>query len=190
MSYEPKKAAQLIAYLIMKSGGDRLNILKAVKLVYLVDRYSLEKFGFPVLEERRVSMPHGPVNSLTYDYLNGVYDPDPVGWSEVLRDRENHNIALANSDLSIEGLDELSDADIECADAVWASFGHMTQWELRDWTHDPSHIPEWEEPNGGSTVIPLQRILNAVGVSNAEEFANEAESFRHIEDAFRRARLN
>jgi uncharacterized phage-associated protein len=190
MSYEPKKAAQLIAYLIMKAGGDSLNILKAVKLVYLVDRQSIRRFGFPILDEKRCSMPHGPVNSVTYEYMNGMYDPDEAGWSEFLRDRENHNIALAKADLSPDDLDELSDADVQCADAVWQEFGHMTQWELRDWTHDPRNIPEWEDPNGGSTVIPLQRILNAVGVQNAEDFVKEVEGMRRVDEAFRRARLH
>ena len=65
MTYEPKKAAQLIAYLILKSGQDRLYVLKTIKLVYLVDRESIKRFGFPVLDEKRCSMPHGPVNSMT-----------------------------------------------------------------------------------------------------------------------------
>lgn len=42
MSYEPRKAAQLIVYLILKSGGPALNVLKAVKLVYMIDRESIK----------------------------------------------------------------------------------------------------------------------------------------------------
>lgn len=190
MSYEPRKAAQLIAYLIMKSGEGRLNILKAVKLVYLVDRESIRSFGFPVLDEKRCSMPHGPVNSRTYEYINGIYDPDEAGWSAFLSDRENHTITLANIELAPKDLDELSDADLECADKVWDEFGHMTQWQLRDWTHDPHNIPEWEDPNGGSTIIPLQRILHAVGVPNADEFEAEAQIVRRADEAFKRARLH
>ena len=38
MTYDPRKAAQTIAYLTVKNGRTPLNILKAVKLVYLADR--------------------------------------------------------------------------------------------------------------------------------------------------------
>ncbi len=189
MTYDPRKAAQLIAYLISKSGSGRLNVLKAIKLVYLVDRESLKRFGFPVLEERRCAMPRGPVNSKTYSYVNGECDPDEAGWSEFLRDRENHDIALANAQTTIDMLDELSDADTECADAVWAEFGHMNQWELCDWTHDPRNVPEWEDPNGGSNPIPVQRIMRAVGVPDIEKFIEEAAAQSNIEAAFASARL-
>jgi uncharacterized phage-associated protein len=189
MSYEPRKAAQIIAYLILKSGGQCLNVLKAVKLVYLADRESIARYGFPVLDERRCSMPHGPVNSFTYSYINGEYDAEGTGWSEFLRDRENHNIALASENISESDLDELSDADIECVEAVWAKFGSMSQWDLRDWTHDPRNVPEWEDPKGGSVEIPLQRILNVVGVDGGEKFAELAADFGQIDQAFAKARV-
>jgi len=73
-SYNARKAAQVIAYLAMKAGHARLPVLKAVKLVYLADRESLSRFGFPLLEEPQVSMPHGPVNSTTYSHINGEED--------------------------------------------------------------------------------------------------------------------
>jgi uncharacterized phage-associated protein len=188
MSYEPKKAAHLIAALILKAGGQSINMLKAVKLVYLIDRESIRQFGFPVLDENRVSMPRGPVNSTTYSHINGEYDLDACGWSEILQDRANHKMALAQ-DLTPADLDELSDADLGCVDVVWAQFGHMTQWELVEWTHDPRNVPEWEDPNGGSTVIPIQRILHAVGVADAEAFVEAANAMKAIDRTFESARV-
>lgn len=188
MSYNPRKAAQLVSYLILKSGSDTLSVLKAIKLVYLVDRESLRRFGFPVLDEMRCSMPHGPVNSMTYGYIAGDYDPEGSGWSDYLRDRENHTIALAQPGLSFDDLDELSEADMECADAVWAEFGHMNKWQLRNWTHEPSNVPEWEDPHGGSSIIPIQRIMNAVGVQDAQRFVEVGVACKEIDDAFKVAR--
>lgn len=189
MSYEPKKAAQLIAALILKAGGETINLLKAVKLVYLIDRESIRRYGFPVLDEPRVSMPRGPVNSTTYSHINGEYDLEACGWSEILQDRANHKIALAHQGVAFDDLDELSDADLECVEAVWAQFGHMSQWDLVDWTHNPKNIPEWEDPNGGSTVIPLQRILHSVGVENAEDFADVSKAMKAADRAFESARV-
>lgn len=190
MAYEPKKAAQLIAYLILRSGGDRLNVLKTIKLVYLVDRESIQRFGFPVLDEKRCSMPHGPVNSSTYGYAAGDYNPEGTGWSDYLRDRENHMIALARDAITLDDLDELSDADIECADAVWDRFGGFDHWRLRDWTHDARNIPEWEDPNGGSTIIPLQRIINAVALPNGDQFFEASEDQKHLDSVFKSVRVH
>lgn len=189
MSYEPKKAAQLIAALIIKAGGNSINLLKAVKLVYLIDRESIRRYGFPVLDEARVSMPRGPVNSMTYSHINGEYDLDECGWSDILQDRANHKMALADEQLNLDDLDELSDADLTCVETVWAQFGHMNQWDLVNWTHDPKNVPEWEDPNGGSTVIPLQRILNAVGVTDAEWFVEASKAMKAVDRTFESARV-
>ena len=190
MAYEPRKAAQLIAYLILKSGFKSLSVLKAVKLVYLVDRESIRRYGFPVLDEPRVSMPHGPVNSWTLNFINGYVDDQGTGWADFVTDRENHMISLARPDIVQEDFDELSEADEQCADVVWARFGAMDRWSLRDWTHETSNVPEWKNPGLGSAEISLLSILRAVGVENAEEFDATAQAFTAIDKAFEAARMN
>ena len=131
-------------------------MLGQIKLVYLIDRESIKRFGFPVLDEKRFSMPYGPVNSMTYSYVAGAYNPELTGWSDFLRDRENHNVALANNAIQVADLDELSDADIECAPTrIWAAFGRMDQWQLSAFdARSRQRLPEWEDPHGGSTEIP------------------------------------
>jgi uncharacterized phage-associated protein len=189
MAYEPRKAAQLIAYLIGKSGSNSLNLLKVVKLVYLVDRESLARSGFPVLDEPRFSMPHGPVNSTTLDHLNGFYNLSPYNWADFLTDREHNVIGLSRDYIEREDLDELSDADVECADEVWRQFGGMDQWQLRDWTHDPQNVPEWQDPQGGREPITLLEILRALNVENAEEMAELSASLKTVDNAFQAARV-
>jgi uncharacterized phage-associated protein len=164
--YNPLKAAQVIAYFAYKTPSKTLDVLKAIKLVYLADRESIARFGASILDERRVSMRHGPVNSDTYAYVNGEYDLDACGWSSYLEDRANHQIG-AKDGMNIADLDELSEADIQCLDAVWAKFGSMNKWEIRDWTHEKDNIPEWEDPNGSSSPIPLDRIMRVVGIEGA-----------------------
>ena len=170
MSYDPRKAAQTVAYLTVKNGRSPLNILKAVKLVYLADRESVSRYGFPIQDEPHYSMPHGPVNTTTYEFMKGEIHPEAArGWSEFLTDRSNHRIGLRNPDVSVDDLDELSDADLLVLDAVWEEFGAMDQWQLRDWTHDPHNVPEWEDPNGSSQLIPLRRMMDALGIENAAD---------------------
>lgn len=164
--YNPVKAAQVIAYLARKVPGKSLHVLKVMKLLYLADRERIARFGAPILDERRVSMPHGPVNSQTYSHINGEHDLDACGWSTFLEDRANHQIAVKEA-ISDDDLDELSEADTQCLDIVWEKFGQMDQWELRDWTHDKKNIPEWEDPNGSSVSIPLERIMTMIGIEEA-----------------------
>lgn len=178
--YNPLTAAQLIAYLALKTEGKTINVLKAIKLVYLVDRESIKRWGVPVLDENRYSMPHGPVNSYTYSHINGERDLESCGWSNFLEDRENHMIAVKNN-ITVDDFDELSDADIQCLDAVWEQFGAMGQFELRDWTHNGDNIPEWEDPNGSSEIIPLERIMRAVNVKDSDAQAQLLKEHNAIE---------
>jgi uncharacterized phage-associated protein len=63
--YNARKAAQVAAFFAKAQGG-KINVLKLVKLIYLADRLALETFEHPILEDKFVSMDHGPVNSITF----------------------------------------------------------------------------------------------------------------------------
>lgn len=177
MTYNPRKASQTIAYFAMQTGENEINVLKAVKLVYLADRENISRSGFPILDERRVSMRNGPVNSLTYNHLKGEVHPEfDGGWSEFVEDRRGHLVGLANHSISEDDLDELSDDEVETLQIVWQKFGALDQWELVDFTHNEDNLPEWEDPQGaGSKTIPLERIISAAGIPEAKQHADEVE---------------
>lgn len=128
-------------------------------------------------------MPHGPVNSKTYSHVNGEYDLDGCGWSDFLEGRANYQIG-AKGQITVDDLDELSDADIQALDKVWNKFGHMTKWQLRDWTHSRKNVPEWEDPRGSSSPIPLERILTLLQIENADEHADLIEDHKYIDRIF------
>jgi len=180
MPYNPRKAAQTIAYFALQDAGT-INVLKAIKLVYLADRESLRLRGHPIQDEARSSMPHGPVNSVTYDWIKGSYRDDGT-WSAVLTDREGHNVAVADGDLTIDDLDELSERELAILENIWQQFGHMDQFALADWTHDPGNVPEWEDPNGSSKPIRLATMMAAVGLDHPLERARELEGVNSASD--------
>lgn len=184
VGYNARKAAQVIAYLAKKSANKRLHVVKAIKLVYLADRESIARYGFPILDETRVSMRHGPVNSATYSHINGEYDLEDCGWSEFLRDRSGHQVSV-RPNIRTDDLDELSDADVDCLDEIWRRFGYMNEWDLRDWTHKRKNVPEWENPGGTSIAIPLERLMSILGLENADEQAMIIEDFRRIDEVFK-----
>ncbi len=175
--FNAKKAAQVVAYFANQAASKRLNVVKAVKLVYLADRESISRFGFPILDDDRFSMPLGPVNSTTYRFINGELEHKE--WSELLQDRENHELSVTTAGASSD-LDELSDADIDCLAETWRRFGAMDQWALVDWTHNAKNIPEWEDPNGSSVLIPLQRIMSLLSMENATEHSAVVEDHKKM----------
>lgn len=184
MGYNPRKAAQTIAYLAIKNSKKPLDVLKAVKLVYLADRLSIQNYGFPIQDEYRASMKHGPVNLDTYSYIQGERSTSGGDWTIYLRDREDHKVALADRTVDCDDLDELSDADIETLDKVWSVFGNMEKWDLVQWTHKPENVPEWEDPNGSSSRIPIGRLLSILGVENAAEHAEQLYEIERTDDSF------
>lgn len=178
MTYNPRKASQTVAFFAIRTGKNAINVLKAVKLVYLSDRENIARYGFPILDERRVCMKLGPVNSFTYDHIKGEVRPeDDGGWAEFVSDRAGYNVGLASDNLGLDDLDELSDSELSTLESVWATFGHMDQWELVAYTHDTANIPEWIDPKSqGSKTITLGSMLAAIGIPSHKEHALEMES--------------
>lgn len=172
--YEVERAAQILAYFALQAKGRALNILKAMKLVYLADRESIRRFGEPMLEEPRYSFPRGPVNHMTYE-LATKRDGHPAEWSRYLHSRANGNDIAVRGNVVFSALGELSEDDVECLDAVWREFGWMDEHVLCAWTHKPENVPEWSNPHGGRKPISLADMLAAVGIPDARLRAEDLE---------------
>lgn len=162
--FNEKRTAQAAAFMLHRAGG-RLPLLKLMKLLYLAERESLRVFGEPISGDRLVSMPHGPVLSKTLDMMNGWGGDMQGGWNAWVEDRSGHDLALRDpSMIRSPELDllELSQGDLEVLEAVWKQFGHMSKYELVEYTHSGA-CPEWEDPRGSSRPIPIRRVLKGVG---------------------------
>jgi len=180
--FNTRKAAQVVAFFAGKQGGS-IPVLKLAKLIYIADRMNMGKYDYPISGDRLVSMDHGPVNSITLNLINGL-SLDKREWDEFVSDRADHEVA-AKRHFANEDLDELSDADVATLEEVWAAFGHMGKYAIRDWTH--KHCPEWEDPNGSSNPIPYERVFKFLGKDNAEELAERVESERALRAALSNA---
>jgi uncharacterized phage-associated protein len=155
--YNARKAAHVAAYFALKAGGS-INVLKLVKLAYLADRQFLTEYDEPILFDRLVSMEHGPVDSSLLSLING--EVEHPQWTSIINAKANHVVGL-NEAVGPDNLDELSEAEIDVLNTVWQQFGHMNQWQLRDYTHD--NCPEWEDPFKSSYIIPYERIFKYLG---------------------------
>lgn len=177
--YNARKAAQVVAFFARQQGG-MINVLKLTKLVYLADRKNIEKFDFPITWDNFVSMDHGPVDSITYDCINGMQD-SADGWNEFVTDRQGYNVGLMRP-VEDDDLDELSVAETGTLHEVWNQFGHMTKFQIRDWTHE--NCPEWEDPHGSSAPIPFSRLLKFLGKNDADEIEQDLLNERALKVAF------
>ncbi len=166
-NFDPRKAAEVAAFMLHRAGG-RLPVIKLIKLMYLAERESLITFGEPLIGDRLVSMPHGPVLSMTLNQMNG--DGDIAAqqlWDSWIDARENHEVSLkAAHGLKTPETDllSLSESDFEVLQSIWSQFGHWDKWVLRDYTHT-SACPEWQDPEGSNLPISYERLLEVNGKS-------------------------
>ncbi len=82
------KATEASCELLQRAGG-QLNIMKLVKLLYLLDRLSIDRRNIPVVGGDYLSMRNGPVTSEVLDLINSgrlFGDPD-TRWDECVSDR-------------------------------------------------------------------------------------------------------
>lgn len=166
--YNEKKAAQAAAYFLFRASG-ALSILKLMKLLYLAERRSFEKHGEPMIGDRLVSMPQGPVLSRTYNLMNGELPSVEGGWESWIADRAEHDLALRNSEAlrsPEQDLLELSDADLAILAETWDRFGGMDQWQLRDYTH--ASCPEWKDPDGSMIPMKPEELFAALKFTPAQ----------------------
>lgn len=186
MQFSEKKAAQVAAYFLHRAGG-RLEILKLMKLMYLAERVSYQKFGEPMIGDKLVSMDNGPVLSITLNHMNRFQTSEPEGWDTWVSDRNDYLLALKREVRDPkEDLLQLSDAELELLDKVWKEYGRFGSFQLAEITH--RICPEWEDPHGSSLPITQSRLLRSLGFDpeTAKELEERIESNRHIDLAFTR----
>ena len=159
--FDEEKTTQAAAYLLGKFLG-RHNAMALMKLLYLADRRALIERGLPITGDHMVSMPHGPVLSQTLDLINCGRPPGVTSaWVAAIGPREGHDVEL----ISDPGVDALSEYEIAILEQVHSQYGHLNQWQLRDFTHS---LPEWRDPQGSSVPIDPIAILEEAGLGKDE----------------------
>lgn len=185
--FNERKAAQAAAYLLYKADGT-LALIKLMKLMYLAERLSLKQYGETITGDAFVSMPHGPVLSMTYEHMKGALPSQHGGWETWIADRADNTLSLQDASMirsPEQDLLALSEADLECLEETWTEYGHYDKWKLRNMTHN-GLCPEWEDPGGSSKPIPMKKLLRVLGYSDeaASQIIARDDEQRHIEALF------
>lgn len=164
--FDPKKATDMAIYLLKKAGGQEYHI-KIIKLMYLAERESYQRYHEPMCHDKLFSLGNGPILSQTLDMMNGYkeYSKYVDIFAEKINTVVNNHLSLR--EIEVEDYGHLSKADKKILDDVWEKFGDIPRFELCEWTH--MHCDEWQNPEGSMLPIRTEELLQALGIRNKEE---------------------
>jgi uncharacterized phage-associated protein len=175
------KATETACEFLARAGG-QINIMKLMKLCYLLDRLSLDRRGIPVVGGDYLSMRNGPVTSELLDLINaGRLEGEPdTFWEHSISDRVNHEIKLEQK----PDRQYVSDAELELIEAIWQEHGHRDQWQLVEWCH--THCGEWTPLSRGCAPIAVERIAQALGKPPEiiQKLTREAAELNQLDEIF------
>lgn len=162
--YREDKAIEVASLFLQREGG-RINYTKLIKLMYIVEREAILRWGYPVTCDDYYSLDNGPILSHTLDNITGnTYSPFPSpNWQHCIV-REGYDVRLKCN----PPIRKLNRAELKLIDETYQQFGYMTYGQLIDWVHDPNNVPEWEYPNGSRLPIRIQTILRNAGYPETE----------------------
>ena len=138
MSYKPtfdaEKSVAATAYLAHGTGESMYPILK---MLYLVDKCHLERYGRPVTGDRHVAFKEGPAPSAIYDLMKFLRGEHQYSDYSEARDFLNVNATThAVTVVKMPDLDVLSPSDLECLDEILALYREKGKWHVIDVSHD------------------------------------------------------
>lgn len=176
--FDSNKATEVACRLTKLESG-RINVLKLVKLIYLLDRLSIQRRSIPVVGGAYFSMRNGPVTSEVLDLINAdQIAGTESAWANYISSRKNHEIAIKDV---LTGF--LSESELHLLGEIYKQHGAKDQWELRDWCH--RHCAEWTPLFGGHCSITPFEIAKALGKSEEQirEVVADADESAFVEAA-------
>jgi len=181
ITFDEKKTTQVAAILMKMHGkagllsGKNMHYIKLLKLLYLIDREALLKWGRPVTFDKYVSMNKGPVLSRTLNLITDELMPGEKSyWLEYISFPKKFVISLKKD----PGQEELSVAEIDVIKEIYERYGKMSRWDLiKKVMHE---LPEWVDPNGSAIPIEYEDILKAAK-KTPQETASILEELEHLQ---------
>lgn len=173
--FNEQKATQLACILLSRNGG-KMSHLKLMKLMYLIDRETLIRWGWSMTGDNYSSMPYGMVLSRTYNLVNEESFPETY-WKQHITPPQNYIVELREN----PNIDELSEAETDLIEEIFAEFGHWNRWDLVNYVHE---LPEWTDPKGSSIPVDYKTVLQGADKSEQEifEILDDLEEFALFEN--------
>ena len=129
-----RKIVQALNYLAEKQPDKRLNRMKALKLLWLADRYHLRQYGRTISEDTYYAIKYGPISTTAKDILDSpfIYE-DADRCLEAIGKYGYKSIFPTNTDV-------FSQTDLLALDLIWNKYGKFSEFRLSEMSHK---FPEW-----------------------------------------------
>ena len=138
MNFNYKKTIQVLNFLAKNSNG-KIDKLKAIKLIWLIDRLHLRKYGRMITNDIYFAMRLGPVGSFSKDYAGGnvLDEEERIYYDKYISFKDNTITSIGDVE---EGI--FSDSDKEVMKEIVVSYGDCSGPSLVDFSHI---FPEWSK---------------------------------------------
>jgi len=152
------KAIEALLYLVSKLPNP--DVYTICKILYIVDKRSLERYGRFIFGESYVAMQGGATPSNVYNLITRIRKSP----TNELKIEGDNIVGLRQADL-----DYFSISDVECLDYAINKFGKESDWpSRRDESHDEAYREAWNRRGKkGSIKIPIESIARAL--KNSDE---------------------
>ena len=145
-SFDIEKFINAIAYFASKTKS--LDKFKAVKLLYLADRYHLIKYARPIIGDRYHKLKFGPIPSRALDEIEAAIDfpdlsTDLFGEYIKINKKYRYPILIAKKPTD---LDVFSESELEALDFAQKKYGNKDFNELVRITHSHATFKKSEYP--------------------------------------------
>jgi uncharacterized phage-associated protein len=177
LEFDFEKATQALNYLAKKEGG-KIDKMKAIKLIWLADRFHLRKYGRPILNDNYIAMEYGPVASSVKDLADNsdFMSSEERKYSESFIKRDDRKYFIESAgDVDAE---VFSESDLEALDLVYENYGKEHALELAKMSH---YFPEWKKFEKDLETGSISRA----NMSYVDFFKNPEEMPSEYGDVFR-----
>ncbi|MBM9501481.1 SocA family protein [Leptospira sp. 201903071] len=176
--FSEHKATEAVSVLLLqKNSVDRNNYTKILKLLYLIDREALRKWGKPVTGDDLISMPNGTLLSKTYNLIK-FHISDTGFWSKYISKKNGYIIELTEN----PNIRYLSIAELKLIETVVDQYKNYSYSDMITYTHS---LPEWSDPRtNGLQVenIDNEDVLKYLdySIEDIKEIKSETENQNYV----------
>ena len=171
------KATQ-VACLLLKLNGGEMDFAKCIKLIYSIERESLNRWLRPVIYDELYSLPYGQVVSNTLDKAEYQQQKATSFWTEHIENYDRKNLRLVKEC----GREKLSRAEIKLIEEIYEQNRNKTAKQLFDEHHDPKLFPEYKDPHNSSIQTTYADLLKILGKTKEQiqEFESDLDALEHL----------
>jgi hypothetical protein len=175
LRFDERKTVQAAAK-FARLAGDRINYMKLIKLLYLLDRSALRRWGRPVTRGEYWELKLGPIVSEVDDLITEPPSPNEDHlWPKFFSAPSDYLITLTAD----PGDDDLSEMEDQLIGEINEKFGGYDPFELVDRLH--KMLGEVQGLVAGRRRITIDEILRAETKIERLEAPRSAEEAQAIE---------